>query len=304
MYRNILLVPSSGDLRQPAVQRAISIGANRARAEVFKAVYESLLDGYLGRHEVYEPLRRRLVEEGLEAAEGIARECTAYGLRSSANAVWAREYDRVIAQEVAAQRIDLVIVEPARGRAAALSQEDWRMLSSCPVPVLVVKSDGTAPYRHIVAAVDPLHEHAKPAELDAAILASAKGMQALSRAELRVLNCFTPLADLALRGIEHVPLEDAERALEDARRRVLRQLVADAGLPPESADISAGQASVVLQGLAEHGKADLVVMGGLSRGRIKDFLIGSTAERLLQHSPADVLIVKPPGFTAPAAAGA
>jgi universal stress protein E len=303
MFRNILLVPASDDLHQPVVRRAIAIGGNRARAVVFKPVFEPLLDGYLGRHEVYDPLRRRLVEERLEAAEAIARECSTHGLRSTANAVWARDYDRAIAAEVAEQYIDLVIVEPARGRTAALSQQDWRMLSSCPAPVLVVKSEGVEPYRCIVAAVDPLHEHAKPEKLDAAIIACAKSMQALSHADLRVLHCFTPLAELALRGIEHVPLDDAERALEQARRSVLQALVAEAGLPAEAAEISPGQPSTVLRALAERGQIDLVVMGGLSRGRVRDFLIGSTAERLLQYSPADVLIVKPPGFAAPASAG-
>jgi nucleotide-binding universal stress UspA family protein len=50
----------------------------------------------------------------------------------------------------------------------------------------------------------------------------------------------------------------------------------------------------VLEGLVDRGAADLVIMGGLSRGRLKDFLIGSTAQRLLERSRADVLIVKPP----------
>ena len=45
--------------------------------------------------------------------------------------------------------------------------------------------------------------------------------------------------------------------------------------------------------MAERGEADLIVMGALARGRFEEWLIGSTAERVLIGSVADVLAVKP-----------
>jgi universal stress protein E len=293
MFKSLLLLPSSADARQPAVQRAIAVADRRAHVEVFWRVYEPLLSGYMGREDVYESLRRQVVAERTRGAEEIGRALAAKGLKSSAKAVWEQAYDQAVAHEVVAEGIDLVVTEPVRGRASAWTQEDWRMLSICPAPVLVVKSDGAAPYRRIVAAVDPLHEHAKPAELDAEILRVGKALQKHTRADLRVIHCFTPLAELAQRGVEQVPLEDAERALEAARREALDALVAGAALPRESADIVAGRPSAVLESLVERGAADLVVMGGLSRGRIK---ISSSAARPsgCWKSTADVLIVKPP----------
>jgi nucleotide-binding universal stress UspA family protein len=49
----------------------------------------------------------------------------------------------------------------------------------------------------------------------------------------------------------------------------------------------------VIKKLVAGGEADVVVMGVLARGRIKDWLIGSTAERVLHGVPVDVLAVKP-----------
>jgi len=40
-------------------------------------------------------------------------------------------------------------------------------------------------------------------------------------------------------------------------------------------------------------------MGALARGRLAEFLIGSTAERVLHHGRGDVLVIKPPGSVAP-----
>jgi universal stress protein E len=299
MYNKILLIPASGGAEQPAVQRVLALGTRSSvEVEVFEPVYESLLEGYYGNKEIYEPLRRRLVQERLEHALVLAAELKAGGCHVSADAVWDHPLDRAIARRVVARDIDLVVTQPLAGRAGALSNADWRLLAICPAPVLVVNSDGTTQYRHIAAAVDPLHAHAKPAELDEAILEHAKALQSLSGADLRVLHCFVPLAQLgAGADFDQLPLKDAESAFEQGRRHEVEQLVAKAGLPRSVIELSSGRPEAVLQRMAEHGEADLVIMGALSRGRLKDFLIGSTAERVLHRSTVDVLAVKPPGMS-------
>ncbi len=46
--------------------------------------------------------------------------------------------------------------------------------------------------------------------------------------------------------------------------------------------------------MQQSGEADLIVMGALARGRLAEFLVGSTAERVLHHGRGDVLVVNPP----------
>jgi nucleotide-binding universal stress UspA family protein len=50
--------------------------------------------------------------------------------------------------------------------------------------------------------------------------------------------------------------------------------------------------------VAEH-RADLVVLGTVSRGGIAGFLLGNTAERLLRRIETSVLAVKPADFVCP-----
>jgi nucleotide-binding universal stress UspA family protein len=47
-----------------------------------------------------------------------------------------------------------------------------------------------------------------------------------------------------------------------------------------------------LRQMAERGEVDLIVMGALARGRFEEWFIGSTAERVLNGSAADVLAIK------------
>jgi universal stress protein E len=58
-----------------------------------------------------------------------------------------------------------------------------------------------------------------------------------------------------------------------------------------------GSAVDLLSEEAERVRADIVVMGAVARSRLKRLFIGSTAERVLDHLPCDVLIVKPADFT-------
>ncbi|HWG75314.1 MAG TPA: universal stress protein, partial [Steroidobacteraceae bacterium] len=81
----------------------------------------------------------------------------------------------------------------------------------------------------------------------------------------------------------------------DVRREALERLVAQAGLPQSAARLVGGAAPhMLLRQIAERGDADVIVMGALARGRLGEWLIGSTTERVLNGSVADVLAVKTP----------
>ena len=59
-----------------------------------------------------------------------------------------------------------------------------------------------------------------------------------------------------------------------------------------AARVETGPTHEVINKLVHRGEADVIVMGVLARGRIKEWLIGSTAERVLHGVPVDVLAVK------------
>jgi nucleotide-binding universal stress UspA family protein len=50
---------------------------------------------------------------------------------------------------------------------------------------------------------------------------------------------------------------------------------------------------------AEQRKADVVVMGTLSRSGLQGIIMGNTAESVLQQIDSSILAVKPEGFESP-----
>lgn len=297
MFKKVLMLADGGDPNQPALRRSLQCIDDAGELTVFSVAYEPMLEGYLGNTEIYEPLRSRVVKERRERVASLARAAESWGVKASSNAVWAHPLGRAVADEVAARGIDLVVARPAElqeSRAPAptgLSHSVWQLVASCPASMLVVKSDGQTPYRSIVAAVDPFHAHAKPAALDAEILGVAKALQAQTGAALTVLHCYTPLEYF---GVDLGPLPAQQILLAGAREQAVRQLCLETGVPTTAIRVVPGAPHSVLEDMQRRGEADLLVMGGLARGRLAELLIGSTAERVLHHGQGDVLVVKSP----------
>src|SRR5690606_21817246 len=185
-----------------------------------------------------------------------------------------------------------------------LSNTDWNLIRSCPAPLLLVKPREVAEAPVVLAAVDPLHEHDKPAELDRAILSFAKEMTQVLGGVLHVIHSFdvgptlavisgTPVATTA------VPIEEITAKAREEHGKALSELVADFGVPPENVHLEQGVAHDVLVEQAAARNADFVVMGAVSRSGLQRIFVGSTAERALDRLPCDLIIIKPPGFQPP-----
>jgi universal stress protein E len=304
MFRTVLVLPAGTDAQQPALRRARSCVAEGGEIIVFEAVYEPMLEGYLGNKAIYEPLRQRVVKERQTAMDELARSVAGPGVKAAGRAVWGHPLQTAVADEVRARAVDLVVATPTEIHAgrrgvrkhAALSHSDWQVVMGCPAPLLVVRGEGQPKYRDIVAAVDPFHTRSKTAALDLEILRCAEVVQSRTSATLTALHCYAPLGyfgadlnDLAGRGSQVV----------DDRRLALEKLCVEAGVGADAPRIEAGTPHVVLSGLQDKGEADLIVMGALARGGLAQFLLGSTTERVLHEGRVDVLVVKEPGAAAP-----
>lgn len=296
MFTKVLVLTDGDDPRQPALRRAIECVADGGEIEILAVVYEPMLEGYLGNKEIYEPLRRRVLDERRERATALARAVETEGLRSSAKAVWSHPMHAAVAAQVDAGGIDLVVAAPASlhqsgdSRGGGLTHGDWQVVTTCGAPLLIVKSDGRAPYRSIVAAVDPFHAHAKPASLDSGILRLAAALQQRTRAPLAAVHCYFP-PEYFGGALTHLAPSDPR--LVEARLTAVRALCAEAGVVTDAVKLVAGVPHAVLTDMQKHGDADLIVMGALARGRFAELVLGNTAERVLHYGQGDVLVVTP-----------
>jgi universal stress protein E len=289
MLEKILVLARGAASNQPAVERALRCASPRTELVILDVVHEPMLDGYLGNTAIYEPLRARVVAERRAAIEALAADIAARGVKAVGKAVWEYPLDEAVASHAREEHADLVVIAPPI-ESGGLAPSDWRLVTRCPAPVLVVRGAGLTQYRRVVAAVDPFHVHAKPAELDRSILAAARELERQAGATLAVVHCYMHPEYF---GAESKVLRGHDATAE--RREALDRLVEEAGLPKSAARLVTGAPTdTLLKRMAQSGEADLIVMGALARGRLGELFIGSTAERVLHGVTADVLAIKAP----------
>lgn len=182
-----------------------------------------------------------------------------------------------------------------------LSNTDWDLIRHCPVPLWLVKPRPMSAKPKIVAAIDPGHEHDKPASTDHAIVNAAAAIANQVGGELMVVHCFDPTPAIAsgataMAAPVAVPSAQITEALREEHQAALDEFVASSAIKGLDARLIEGRPEDVMPAIAEEAPADLLVMGAVARGRFKTVFLGHTAERVLEHVPCDVLIVKPDGF--------
>jgi universal stress protein E len=179
-----------------------------------------------------------------------------------------------------------------------LVDTDWYLARTCPYPLWFVKASQFAEAPVIVAAVDPTHSHDKPAILDDTIIQSAKMVSGLLDGELHLFHSYhrlTEISALAIKAIKPVKLEieKIDKKIKKEHRDALDALAKRNDIVEEYVHQLPGRTSELLPSFVRSKNAQLVVMGALSRWGLKRMAIGSTAERVMDHLPCDILIVKP-----------
>jgi len=299
-WSKILVVVSRTDtLEQPALQRALSL-CDGTELELFRCVYEPNLESspLVTRDEDYVDVRDALVHEAANGLRDMVDELRQRIDRVSATVVWDYPVYQGIIRRAVATNANLVVTESLRILGPRrLASEDWNLVSSCPVPLLLVRGSGTGKYRHVAAAVDPFHARAKPASLDEVIVDLAQEFAGVFSARFSAVHCAVPFGRIApFERQEERSSPEADARLMEMSRAAVAELLAARNIDTNAVRILSGPPALELPRFVETEGVDLLAMGALSRARLADLVIGSTAGEVLDNVDCDLLIAKPPGF--------
>jgi nucleotide-binding universal stress UspA family protein len=209
-------------------------------------------------------------------------------------------------QEVLRSGHDLLMRSHARDLATrgprSYGAVDMELFRKCPCPVwAIVPAVRTRPIRILAAVHANPHEKGEQ-ELNAKIIEHALQLTALEGGSLTVLQAWTAFGEEFLRN--RSTAEEFEAYVEGARHVAsedLSQLTATFAdrLAAARIELRKGHPEEVIPEFVVSQGIDLTVMGTVARTGIPGFLMGNTAERVLQRLLCSVLAVKPHGFESP-----
>jgi len=301
--QNILVIVDPTATSHPAIAKAAHLAKPlQARIELFICDYRAGLDAPAA-----ERARATLLEHRRALLEALAAPYRKAGIDVTVDAAFDNPLHEGLLRKIAKSHADLVVKDTHYHnliRRTLITNTDWHLIRSSTAPLLLVKPTHWATELRTLAAVDPGHHADKPAVLDGDICEWSATLAGALQGEAHAVHMYFPtallLASAAATGMPIAIATGAEQQLiEDerqARLKLVQEVAAPHGIAVDHTRLMLGNAVDLLAEEAERVRADIVVMGAVSRSRLKRVFIGNTAERVLDHLPCDVLIVKPLDF--------
>ncbi|CAI8832232.1 universal stress protein E [Pseudomonas sp. IT-P44] len=171
---------------------------------------------------------------------------------------------------------------------ALLTPADWKLLRSCPTPVLLVKTSKPWAGGVVLAAIDVGNTDDEHRHLHNIIIDHGYDIASLAKAHLHVVSAHpSPMLSAA------DPTLQLSETIEARYREQCIAFQAEFDIDNEHLHIAEGPADVLIPYMAHTLGASVTVIGTVARSGISGALIGNTAEVVLDAVESDVLVLKP-----------
>jgi len=299
--RKILVVVDPTASVHPVVDRAAWLAKScSASLELFICDYDADIDA--GQTSAVwikqtENARENLVGILEKKLEDLAAPLRTQGLEVDVDVAWDHPLEEGIVRKVMKAKPWMVAKDTHHHnilKRTILSNTDWNLIRECPAPLYLAKPESVSRAPKVCAAVDPLHEHDKPAHLDRKLVKVAAGLAEATGGELHIAHTY-PLPQ-PMSVPEGAPIIDISEEVEAEHRKAFDAFVAKCKLPVAKSHLLEGLPHLRLPELVSSINIDIMVMGAVSRRGLERIFLGSTAERALDRLPCDLLVVKPDGF--------
>ena len=280
-WKSIAVVVDPLQKTHPALQKAAAL-ASRCGARL------TLLNTFVLPQPMADVARisaRDLIDAALRdrrrKLEKVAATLRRRGLQVQCVVEWDYPEHEAVVRYVLATRPDLLVAETSHHNRLVrwiLSNTDWELIRSCPCPLWLVRGGLLPKKPSVLVAVDPGHTQARRSQLDERLLGAAETLVGNIGGTISIIHA-----------------DDPGDSLIDAVERLANRH----GVLPAHRYVFPGEASRVLPEAVGRVGADILLLGAVSRSRLDQPFIGTTAERVIDRVECDVFVVKPVGFRSP-----
>lgn len=304
-YQNILFVSTGINDETEALKQALSIARNN-QANLHVLIIHPKLPAKL--KDYTNKYKQALVEE-LHATIHKVGEMIATDTSSMAIAVETDDGKPIVSiiKRVLKESFDLVIkqAEP-KDSGKGFKALDMELLRQCPCPVWVCRPiEGSRQDIKIAVAIEAESETEEGRDLSIQLLKAADTLAKDCNNTISIVSCWDYELEEYLKHNAFAPLPEAEVAqivmeAGNDSLKALNRLIKEAGISSEfKVHHFKGRPEMMIPEFIDGRNIDILVMGTVARSGIRGFIIGNTAENILQKVTCSLVALKPNGFVSP-----
>jgi len=177
-------------------------------------------------------------------------------------------------------------------RQTLITNTDWQLIRMCSVPLLLTKPYGWYENGRVVAAVDPLHNSSEQTNLDDSLIAAAEYISELVGQQPGVFHAYYYPEYGSQNSEQNSP---QSRDMKRRHNRKMYELLSRHNVDPEFVKIANGDTKIEMMHYLEKIRANVLIIGALARNKLERIVVGSTAEKILDDVPCDLMIMKSKG---------
>ena len=160
---------------QPAMDRAAWLARHTdAELELLICYYSAYLSGdSLFQSPSLDSARGKLISDEERQLEALAEPFRQQGIVVKTTALWDHPLYKGVVREIIKSGADIVFKDTHHHSAVSrslLSNTDWNLIRTCPVPLWLVKPQDIGTQPSFIAAIDPMHEQGNSTSLNDEVL--------------------------------------------------------------------------------------------------------------------------------------
>lgn len=308
-FHNILFVSNGIDEVAESIKQALKLASdNKAKLSILIVCppFPDHLGAYKG---TYENSLTQQMERTVQAARS-ALKISQQKLPVKIDVETGRALDVRIIRYVLQHSHDLVMKHAEVGDSAkGFKALDMELLRKCPCALFLSKS-----FRHsqknarVAVAIDPNDEESEGRNLSLNLLEISHSLAQNYSGNLDIISCWHFVFEEYLRDSVWVTTSEQElnKLVKEEKEGTLNKLKTlmketNVGDTAHEIHLLKGRPEDKIPDFIHENKTDLLVMGTVARTGIKGFIMGNTAENILQKLECSLLALKPQGFVSPIA---
>ncbi|EDM65115.1 MAG: universal stress protein UspE [Moritella sp.] len=300
-YKNILVVADPVNTPQIALSRALYLASQQDNVSI--SLLLVIYDLSYELTSLFSSDERQSMQDAIvfEEKKSFTRQLEQDypGINIKLKLIWHKRPFESILEEAKLNNHDLIVKSThAHNKLSAVvfTPTDWHLLRKSLCPVLLVKDHEWPIDGNIVAAIQVLESTSLSSEDDYSIneriTQEAMQLKELLNANIHLVNAYpsTP---------EHISIEipnfDAvayNQEIEDHHKTAMYKHAEKFNVAKENVHIQSGAPEDVIADIVQEVDAELVILGAPTRNGFSAFLIGNTAEMVIDSINCDLLALK------------